>query len=267
MMPTLQDVLVLLDQLAPPDLAESWDNPGLQVGDLSQAIDKVCVSLDPTMEAVRTSLKQHAQLLLTHHPLIFKPLSCFGIHSYPANVILEAAGAGISIVAVHTNLDMAAGGMNDILAEELQLREVSVLEETDGKTGCGLGRIGELLSPVLLSSFVEQIKRTLGTGRLRLVGSPEKSIHRVAVVGGAGGGLVREAFQKHADLLLTGDVSHHHALEARMLGLALVDGGHFLTERLGLRRFAGFLQEALKNRGWEVEVVFFKEERDPMNWV
>lgn len=233
---------------------------------MSQPVGKVCVSLDPTMEAVKTSIRQRAQLLLTHHPLIFKPLTHLDIYSYPASVILEAARENISIVALHTNLDMAERGMNHMLAEELQLCRVGVLKETGERTGSGLGRIGELPSPIPLSSFVDQVKEILGASRLRLVGNPEKPIRRVAVVGGAGGGLVREAFEKHADLLLTGDVGHHHALEARMLGLALVDGGHFLTERVGLRRFTGVFADALKKQGWDVQVAFLQEEEDPMNW-
>jgi len=267
MTPTLHDVLGLLNQLAPLELAESWDNPGLQVGDLSQGISKICVSLDPTLESLRASLKQGAQLLLTHHPLIFKAVNSLDVHSYPADVILEAARGGISIVAVHTNLDMAQMGINDMLAGQLGLREVVVLREIDGRAGCGLGRIGTLPSPVLLSSFVQDVKEILGTDRLRLVGNLEKQIRCVAVVGGSGGSLIKDAFDKGADLLVTGDIGHHEALEARALGLALVDGGHFLTERLGLRKFTEYFEDTLKERDWEVRVTFLKDEIDPMYWM
>jgi len=266
-MPTLQDMLAFLDQVAPVDLAESWDNPGLQVGDLSQRIQRVSVALDPTLDSVRASLEQDSQLLLTHHPLIFSPLSSFDLHAYPANVILEAAKAGLSIVTAHTNLDQAEGGINDMLAESLQLRQVRVLKEVDGKTGCGLGRIGEWPSPIVLTVLIERIKEILGTSRLKTTGDLDRTIRRVAVVGGSGGSLVREAFQKGADLLLTGDVGHHHALEARTLGLAMIDGGHFLTERLALKRLTGLLRRGFKTQGWDVRVTFFAEEADPMIWV
>jgi GTP cyclohydrolase I len=265
--PTLQDVLAFLDQVAPRELAESWDNPGLQVGDLSQPIQAVCVALDPTLDSVRASLGQNSQLLLTHHPLIFTPLLSFDLNAFPANVISEAARAGLSIVTAHTNLDQAERGINDMLAESLKLRQVEVLKEVDGKIGCGLGRIGEWPSPVPMTVMIERIKKILGTGRLRTTGDPERTIRRVAVVGGSGGSLVREAFQKGADLLLTGDIGHHHALEAKTLGLALIDGGHFLTERLALKGFTGLLQSGFKAQGWNVRVSFLAEETDPMIWV
>ncbi len=265
--PTLQDMLAFLDQVAPTDLAESWDNPGLQVGDLAQRIQRMCVALDPTLDSVRASLEQDSQLLLTHHPLIFSPLSSFDLNTYPANVISEAAKAGLSIVAAHTNLDEAEGGINDMLAESLQLRQVRVLKEFDGRPGCGLGRIGEWPSPVPLTVLIQRLKEILGTSRLKATGDPDRTVRRVAVVGGSGGSLVREAFQKGADLLLTGDIGHHHALKARTLGLALVDGGHFLTERLALKRFTGLLQNGFNAHGWDVRVTFVKEETDPMIWV
>jgi GTP cyclohydrolase I len=267
MIPTLQDMLAFLNRVAPMELAESWDNPGLQVGDLSQRIQKVCVALDPTVDSVRASLEQNSQLLLTHHPLIFSPLSRFDLSAYPANVVLEAAKAGLSIVAVHTNLDQAEGGISDMLAESLQLDQVSVLKEIDGKTGCGLGRIGVYPSAILLTAFIARIKEILGTSRLKTTGEADRTVRRVAVVGGSGGSLVREAFRKGADLLLTGDVGHHHALEARSLGLALVDGGHFLTERLALKRFAELLQNGFKAHDWDVQVTFLTGETDPMIWM
>jgi len=260
-------MLAFLDQLAPTELAESWDNPGLQVGDPAQSIRAVCVALDPTLDSVRASLKQDSQLLLTHHPLIFTPLTRFDLNVYPANVILEAAKSGLSIVAAHTNLDQAQGGINDLLAESLELRQVEVLKEIDGKAGCGLGRIGEWSSPVPMAVIIERVKEILGTGRLRATGDSERDIRRIAVVGGAGGGLVGEALQKGADLLLTGDIGHHHALAARTVGLALIDGGHFLTERVALKSFTGLLQSGFKAQGWNVRVNFFAEEADPMIWV
>jgi dinuclear metal center YbgI/SA1388 family protein len=265
--PTVHDLLDLLDRLAPFDLAESWDNPGLQVGDLSQVITRICVALDPSVESLRGCSRRAGQLLLTHHPLIFKPLTSLDIRIYPANVVLEAVKADISIIAVHTNLDVARMGINQMLADQLELQEVRVLNEIDAKEGWGLGRIGSLPVGVPLSSFIQKAKTILGTDRLRLTGDPDKEIRQVAVVGGAGGSLIRNAFDKGADLLLTGDVGHHDALEAKTLGLAVIDGGHFLTEQLGLKKFTRFFQETIKEHDWDVDIVFLEDEVDPLYWV
>ena len=116
-------------------------------------------------------------------------------------------------------------------------------------------------------SFIKKVKVILGTDRLRFTGGLEKELRRVAVVGGSGGSLIRDAFDQGADLLLTGDVGHHEALEAKTLGLAVVDGGHFLTERLGLKKFTAFFQDTIREREWVVDIVFLEDEADPLSWV
>ena len=110
--PTLKHVLDILEELAPSSAAEDWDNPGLQVGHLSQDIEKIFISLDPTLKALRKALKRNAQLLLTHHTLVFRPISSLNREVYPGDVIFEALENGICIVAVHTNLDMVLGGIS-----------------------------------------------------------------------------------------------------------------------------------------------------------
>ncbi|MBW2096293.1 MAG: Nif3-like dinuclear metal center hexameric protein [Deltaproteobacteria bacterium] len=267
MTPTVHDLLGLLDELAPFERAESWDNPGLQVGDLSQEITRICVALDPSLESLKGCVREGGQLLLTHHPLIFKSLTSLDVRTYPANVLLEASREGISVVAVHTNLDMARMGINHMLAEELELQDVTILKEMGEKEKWGLGRIGSLPSPVPLSSVLQRLKGILGAERLRLAGDLDKEIRRVAVVGGSGGSMIKHASEKGADLLLTGDVGHHDALEAKALGLAVVDGGHFLTERLGLEKFTAFFRDMLKERRWHVDIIFLEEETDPLYWV
>ncbi|RLB18299.1 MAG: Nif3-like dinuclear metal center hexameric protein [Deltaproteobacteria bacterium] len=265
--PTVRDLLGLLDQLAPFERAESWDNPGLQVGDLSQTVTTICVALDPSLESLKGCMREGGQLLLTHHPLIFKPLSSLDVRNYPTNVLLGAAREGIAVIAAHTNLDMADRGINQMLAEDLGLRDIAILKEMGEKGEWGLGRIGSLSEPRSLSSFVRTLKTILGTEHLRVTGDLHKEIRHVAVVGGSGGDLVRDASEKGAELLLTGDVGHHDALDARTLGIAVVDGGHFLTERLALRKFAAFFQGLLKKEQWDVKIIFLEDETDPLHWV
>src|SRR3989339_1068579 len=118
----------LLDTIAPSNISEGWDNPGLQVGSLTQRINKIMLSLDPSIEAVREAARKKAQVLLAHHPLLFKPVSCLDLDRYPGNVIHESLSGGVSIIAVHTNLDGAAEGINHILAELLSLGDVEPLQ-------------------------------------------------------------------------------------------------------------------------------------------
>jgi len=264
MQPTLKDFLVLLETIAPARLAEPWDNSGLQVGSLSQKIRKVFTSLDPTLNALISASEANAQLLFTHHPLIFKPLSRLDINSFPGDVVAEAAKRGVSIVAAHTNLDAAQGGINDILADLMGLRNVEVLKNADEMDGVGLGRIGDLPGSTRLSAVARDVKKVLGTQNIKMVGQRDALIHRLAVVGGSGGSLLSLAYEKGADLLLTGDVGHHVALEAKSLGMALIDGGHFHTEKVAFRVFVKNLNKILKAKGWDVTFEIDKNETDPI---
>ena len=264
MIPKLIDVLDVLEKVAPAQFAESWDNPGLQVGYYSQEVRKIFFALDPTLKALRSACKRKAQVLLTHHPLIFTPLSRIDISEYPGNVILEAAKSGVSVVAAHTNLDVARGGINDVLGNLLNLHNMEVLKEITGIDGVGLGRIGDLSEPVKLSDAEEFIMRILGNRNLKVVGQGNAEIHRVAVIGGSGGSLVSLASEKGADLLLTGDVSHHHALEAESLGIALIDGGHFYTEKVAFDIFAGDFESMIAAQGWQVTVEVDVDETNPI---
>ena len=266
MIPKLKDFIDLLEQVAPARFAEPWDNPGLQVGSYYQEVRKILLALDPTLKALMSASKTGAQVLLTHHPLIFKPISRLEIHGYPHNVIFQAVKNEISVVAAHTNLDVVKGGMNDILAHMLELQHVEVLSKKDEDKGVGLGRIGDLPEPTEFSYMVNNIKRVLRVEKPGLVGQGDRLVRRLAVVAGSGGSLVPLASEKGADLLLTGDVSHHHALEAESLGIALIDGGHFHTEKAAFRNFAGRLREVLTGKGWEVTVEVYEDETSPIHY-
>ncbi|MBW2614787.1 MAG: Nif3-like dinuclear metal center hexameric protein, partial [Deltaproteobacteria bacterium] len=206
MVPRIKDILDRLENIAPTVLAEPWDNPGLQVGSYSQEITKIFLSLDPTLKALRSAERRNAQLLFTHHPLIFKPLSRLDINTHPGDVIVEAVKSRVSVIAAHTNLDMAKGGINDILADLLELQHIEVLEKKDEVEYAGLGRIGDLPAAVSLSVLVEKVKRVFGTEQVKVVGREDEQVRRLAVVGGSGGSLVSLASKKGADLLVTGDI-------------------------------------------------------------
>lgn len=264
MKPTLKDFLDLLETVAPSLLAESWDNPGLQVGSLSQEISMVFVCLDPTLQAVMSAAEIHAQLMFTHHPLFFTPLSRLEINSFPGEVAAEAIRGGVSIVAAHTNLDMAEGGINHIIADLMGLERVEVLKESENFKDAGLGRIGYLPEPAELSVVTGIVREVLGVPHIRVAGQRDALIHRIAVVGGSGGSLLHLAHEKGADLLLTGDVGHHVALEAISLGTAVMDGGHFHTERAAFMVFANNLERTLRDKGWEIRFHMDRDQTDPV---
>lgn len=268
MLPKLKDILSLLNEMAPFHYAEEWDNSGLQVGNLYNPINKIFISLDPSINALRSALEGNAQLLLTHHPLIFNPLSQLDYAIYPGDIIVEAIRKEISIVSMHTNLDVAEGGINDMLANLFSLQNQEVLHVRDDLKidRIGLGRIGDLPEPLGLSSMIEKVKGALEATTVRVSRKEDLDIKRVAVVGGSGGSMVAVASRKGADLFITGDVSHHDALKAEKLGLALIDAGHFFSERAAMALFADNLQECLYRKDMDVMVEVYRQEIGPMGY-
>lgn len=269
MFPSLKEVINILDEIAPFALAEKWDNSGLQVGSQDQIIKKILVALDPTFEAVCRASSIDAQLLITHHPLLFKAVSCIDFNNYPGDVIREAIKKDVAIVAVHTNLDSARMGINYLLAQEIGLVDVDVLEpkELNGEEGYGIGVIGNLTGPVDLLSVSRLIKDTFGINTVKVIGPYESVIGRIAIVGGSGRDYIGTAVQKNADLLITGDIGHHDALTAKTLNINVIDAGHFSTERTALTGFIKNLEEKFESNKMNIALELYGEETDPVRTI
>ena len=168
---------------------------------------------------------------------------------------------------MHTNLDNAAGGINDRLAHLIGLKEVMPLVPHPGREQeAGLGRIGMLTRPTQLSLLCEDLREQLAPSSLRMVGSPETPVQRIAVCSGSGASLIHEAFHCGADALLTGDVKYHQAMEAQGLGMALIDAGHFATERIVVPLLKERLEKIVSERGQDGDVVIHTSlsEHDPL---
>ena len=269
MLSSLKEVIDILDEIAPFALAEKWDNSGLQVGSHDQTIKKVLVALDPTFEAVCRASSTGAQLLLTHHPLLFRAISCIDLNIYPGDVIREAIINNVAIIAAHTNLDSARTGISYHLAKKLGLVDVEVLEpkEFDGKEGYGTGVIGNLTGAVDLLSASGIVKETLELETVKVLGPNETMIERIAVVGGSGRDYINVAVQKNADLLITGDIGHHAALTAKTLNINVIDAGHFPTERIALKGFIKDLEKIFESRDMEIALELYEDETDPVRTI
>ncbi len=267
-MTRLKDIIQILNEIAPFSLAEDWDNSGLQVGSLSMEIKKILIALNPTLISVKRAVERESQLLLTHHPLIFKPVSCVNTDTYPGDVIGESIRNNISIIAMHTNLDAAKTGINRILAEMFELDNIEVLQPVKNPENddSGIGRVGNLKSPKRLSEVSDMVKRILGLTTIRIMGKREAEIRRIAIVGGSGGSMIALACGKGADLLITGEIKHHEALAAESAGLCLIDGGHFSTERTPLVSYMEYLTDIFRKKNINIILELFEDEEDPMRY-
>lgn len=223
------DILAFLEALAPPETAESWDNPGLLADGGERETDAVLVTLDITSAAIKAAQAAGASLIVSHHPVLFTPVRRLAA----GEVLYELVQAGLSAYAAHTNLDKAAGGVNDRLAQRLGLEEVKPAPD-------GLCRIGRLSRPMEAAAFAAHTAACLGTA-VRFSGSGPVS--RVGVCGGAGGGEAL-ALAGRIDAFVTGEVKHHEWLAAAAAGMSLVDAGHYATEAPVVEALAARLREA-----------------------
>jgi dinuclear metal center YbgI/SA1388 family protein len=239
---TVADRLSLLEGWFPPDRAEPWDNPGLQVGDPQAPADRVLCALDPTIEVVREAADTGAGLVVTHHPLIFDPLVSLDASDPVGATLLEAARLGVAVIACHTNADVADPGVSDALAAALGLSPNGAL--VPGPAGApGLGRVCESEAVRTAVDWLERCRDVLGANPV-LIGDGATRVARIGVCGGSGASTIPAARAAGADLLITGDVKHHAALDALASGLAVIDAGHHATEWPWVPAVAARLTEA-----------------------
>jgi len=267
MIPVLSSIISLFDEIAPPGLTEAWDNSGLQLGDVSREIHNILITLDPSVEAVeKVSVMGQGRLIITHHPLIFKPLKRLDLSVWSSRLIEVAVKNDVSVISVHTNFDAAKEGINHIIADVLCLEDTVPLLKS-GNDGEGLGRLGVLPSPVILKDFVLKIKKTFSLEKVGFVGNEGKIISKVAVVGGSGGSLVHEAVVNKADVFVSGDLGYHHVCEALESGIALVDAGHYNMECMAFRVFSEKFRNKCKELNWNVNILWHEREIDFINYI
>ncbi len=361
---TAAEIIRQVEKLAPRRLAEDWDNAGLMLGDVNKLVERIMVSLDVTAPVVKEAVDAGADMIITHHPLIFRGLKNIDYNDSRGRNIINLVKNDICVYSAHTNLDTADGGLNDFLAEKLGLKQVENLfrykreklyklavyvpvEHTEkvreavcragaghigrysdcsfaaegtgtymplegtnpykGTTGrlekarenkletvvpesridrvinamlkahpyeevaydlyelhnagkdYGIGKAGFLDSSVSSGDFLERIKKVLRTEKLRVVGSLPETVRRVAVFSGSFDERYLPTISRDIDILVTGDIKYHTALDILEAGLCVVDAGHFNTERIVVELLVGYLSERLTG----VEVMASASERDP----
>lgn len=252
-MATVKDILSFLETLAPASLKMDWDNVGLLCGSKNTEVTKILVALDPFEGVCREAAEIGAELIVTHHPLIFRAPNAITDETSVGRSIMFLCRHGISAVNAHTNLDVAPGGVNDVLAEKLGLQNIVTLED-------GLLRTGEV-SAQSLSEFLAVVKSSLGCEGLRYVYSG-KPVKKVAVGGGSCASEMMDAVAAGCDTFVTADVKYNQFWDAQDLGLNLIDAGHFHTEN----PIVPALAEKLRATFPEIEVKISETHTDCMKY-
>ena len=262
-MATVQTISDFLESFAPSRLAEEWDNVGLLVGDPTCAVRRIMTCLTVTSASADEATRENVDLIVTHHPLPFRPLKRLTTESVPGKLLWQLIRHGISIHSPHTRFDSAAMGINQRLAEGLELLEIEPLVPgDDDPDGLGAGRCGRLENSPSLSDCADRLKQFLSIEGLHVVGESTRVIRRVAVACGSAGSFLGAARRKGCDLLVTGETTFHTCLEAEATDIALLLPGHYASERFAVELLAG----VLANQFPETEVWPSRDEADPLRW-
>ncbi|MDR2903393.1 MAG: Nif3-like dinuclear metal center hexameric protein [Clostridiales bacterium] len=248
------DIIDMMEKLAPPSLAESWDNSGLLIGRRAAGVKKILVALDATAEVVREAVEIGADMIVTHHPVIFKPMAQINGDTPLGEKLLTLIEQKIAVYAAHTNLDIAQGGTNDTFAESIGLTAVEPLLQTENAVFAAIGRMGRLKTPMSLSAFAAEIKRKIGLPTIRFVGDGDRRIETAGLSTGSASNAKNfiEAQKRGCDVFITGDIRFHEAQDALALGLPLIDATHYASENLVADKISAYLRkelDALKKSG------------------
>ncbi len=261
-MPSVADVADFLNHFAPHTLAEDWDNVGLLVGRHEQPVNRVMTCLTITAESAQEAVDNQADLIITHHPLPFRPLKRLTGETSEGRLLLDLIAARVAIFSPHTAFDSAEEGINHRLAAGLDLEDVLPLIPGE-QPWIGAGRHGRIDPPCTLRELAARTKQFLAIEHLQAVGNLDMPLERVAVACGSAGEFLESAQAAGCQCLVTGEVRFHTCLEAEARGMSLILAGHYASERFALEHLAGVVSQHFT----DVEVWASHQERDPLHWL
>ena len=240
-----KEIIQVIEAAYPREAALDFDNVGLLAGRTEKEVKRVYIALDATDAVIDRAVEARADMLITHHPLIFSPLKKVTDEDFVSRRVVKLIQNDISYYAMHTNYDVL--GMAELAEKILGIRNTEVLDitmEKDGKPE-GIGRIGELEKPMTLEECCVYVKHKLNLGSLKVFGDMQAEVSRLAISPGSGKTAIAAAIAKGADVLVTGDIGHHDGLDAVEQGLSVIDAGHYGTEYIFIEDMRRFLEDKL----------------------
>lgn len=244
-----QDIISKIEKTYPKSYAMDWDNVGLIVGRNNKDVKRIYIALDATDEVIDEAIRIKADLLITHHPLLFVPIKKITDENSITARLLKLMQNDISYYAMHTNYDVLR--MTEVAEHKLGLKETEILEiTTQGTEERGLGAIAELRESVSTEKYCAKIKQAFDLEAVQLFGDPKKEIRRIAICPGSGKSMIGCAVEKKADVLVTGDIGHHEGIDAVAQGVSIIDAGHYGMEHVFVEDMSSYLKKILP----EIEV-------------
>lgn len=232
-----------LEAQFPASVAEEWDNVGLLTGDDENEVKHVFLALDLTEDVLDEAVRCGADMIVTHHPMIFSGIKKINNHSFTGRRIISLVRHGISYYAMHTNYDIL--GMADLSAKYLELSDITVLSTTGEKDGepVGFGRVGKLPKEMTLKDYALLVKKNLKLSDVKVYGNLEQPVKTAAVCTGSGKSMIQDVLAAGANVYVTGDIDHHTGIDAVAQGLAIIDAGHYGTEYIFMEDMKERLQK------------------------
>lgn len=241
-----QEIIDILQRQAPEHYACDWDNVGLLVGDSQKEVKKVYIALDATQETIEEAIALKADMLLTHHPMIFRGLKKINTKDFTGKRVVSMIQADMAYYAMHTNFDVK--GMAQLAAEKMQLKECEVLEVTceDEQGLQGIGRAGVLPRNMEVKECANLVKEVFGIEQVKVFGDITWNVTKAAICPGSGKSVIEKALKSGAQVLITGDIDHHDGIDAAIQGMAVIDAGHYGVEKIFIPYMKEYLEKNTK---------------------
>ena len=246
----VQELIHILEEQAPENDAMDWDNSGLLVGNPEAQVHKIYIALDATDEVIDHAIEAGADMILTHHPMIFTGMKQIRQDHFIGRRIIKLIEHHMACYAMHTNFDIH--GMGDLAAEKLGLLNVQVLDigMMEDMVCRGIGCVGTLESVISLGELANRTREAFGVSHVKVFGDATQKITRIAISPGSGKSEIITAIEQHADVLITGDIDHHDGIDAVAQELMIIDAGHYGIEHI----FIDYMKQYLEEHASEIEV-------------
>ncbi|MDO5695700.1 MAG: Nif3-like dinuclear metal center hexameric protein [Eubacteriales bacterium] len=255
---TVNDVIAVLEELSPPEYACDWDNVGLIIGDRAKEVHKILVAVDVHQGIADRAVAEGVDLIISHHPMIFSGIKKVNTDDFTGRKIMQLIQNDIAVYAMHTNFDIK-GSMAEIAAGKLWLNDMEVLLPTAEEAG--LGVIGEM-AHLNLRSFAFVVKDTFEVDNVKVYGNLNELVHRIAILPGSGRSAIGAAVEGGADVLITGDISHHDGLDAVEMGLKIIDAGHYGVEKIFIDFMSDYIREHIPG-----PEILTEEKKERFTWL
>lgn len=263
----LQEIIEVIEKIAPLNLKEDFDNVGLMIGDRNKDITKVLIALDCTLDVIEEGKNLGVQLILTHHPLLFKKPSTITMDTLLGKKIINLIKNDINLYAAHTNWDSVKNGLNDTIVSLLGYKYSDIISINSNNIEAGIGRIVYLDKEKTIEEIIKDIKYRFDVKHLRYVGALNKQVKTIAIINGSGQEFFEASRKLGADLIITGDTTYHFVSDYKEMGLGIIDMGHFNSEWTVVKELSKNIEKELCTIDKSLQIFISESSKDPYDFI